>query len=151
MNPSRSDIAFAPIFTVCNNSCEKVMFSKACVKNSAQGRHPPTTDTPLGRHFPPLPRRPLQHRLPWLLECILVWRHIYTERKQHRFHVDGAVHAELLQMIYITYNMPFTTFCNSNSCRRTMTDSITTAITIIRAGCLFLFKTVIDGKSTSHK
>ena len=74
------------IFTVCNSSCGKVMFSQVCVKNSVHrgvfanacwdthpylGRHPPQVDTPLDRHSPPL-RRPLQRTVCILLECILV-------------------------------------------------------------------------------
>ena len=51
--------SFTKFFTVRNSSCEKVMFSQVCVKNSVPGgwctppwQVPPCAETPPGRHLP---------------------------------------------------------------------------------------------------
>ena len=88
------------IFTVRKQSCGKVRFSQASVKNSVHrgrctsprqtplgrhtppSRHPPWADIPLGRHPPPM-RRLVQRTVRILLECIFVSNRS-TETYLHR-------------------------------------------------------------------
>ena len=63
------------IFTARNNSCGKVMFSQACVKNSVHGggQRVKGVYIPLGGHPPgQTPWWPLKRATHILLECILV-------------------------------------------------------------------------------